>query len=380
MKPSRVRPRVVLLLGAVLPAAALWGCNVSPEGRGLSFASLLQGKPSTFVASPEPGASNGGASPTGGSGGGEDAGGGGPGTSAPTGPLYLAPTPPPVALAPGALGLSSLDRYVVAPGMSLVVRGQGFGNGEKPVQALFGATFATEITRESDTAVRLRVPAGLTSGDLSLLVGGVRTNSLPYRVLRELRMSGPDELLLGKVTVFRVQGTDTENRVIEDPPVDWSVDGSGLSQAWGQATAVGVEGARMVASSGDLTVLRSVHVFRVDGILLDRGALDLVAPAGPGQQPDAGFLTRQAVTARVLASDEQTAPRDVTWTVEDVSVASVASATKTPGARATAEIQAAVLSEERRTVLRAVSVDDPRVVATASIRVRPESGLDVVVD
>jgi hypothetical protein len=245
---------------------------------------------------------------------------------------------------------------------------------------LFGAKVATSIQRESDSVVRVLVPDGVTSGDITLLVGGVQTNGLRYRVLRDLRMTGADELLLGNRTTYRVQGTDTENRVIEDPPVDWSASGAGLSQRWGQAKAVSSDGGEMRAVVGSLSATRAVHTFRIDGVELDLSVLELVAPDGTGTSPDAGFMTERSVSARVLASDAQTRQRAVTWTIDEAAVASVAPQPPVAGQPVRARVSASVVDSEALTVLRAVSVDDPRVVATATIRVRPESGLGVVVE
>jgi len=375
-RPPRAGTRTTCTWLLPVALVVLAGCNVAASGRGLSFSGLLGGGAGAPSPSPAKVAGPAGSEPSG-----PVEGGATGGSATPAGPLFLAPSPPPVALSPGALGLSALGRYVVAPGMMLEVRGQALGAKEnKPLQVLFGAKLATSIQRESDTVLRVQVPDGVTSGDLALLVGGVQTNSLPYRVLRDLRMTGAEELLVGNRTVYRVQGTDTENRLIDDPPVDWEVSGAGLSQAWGQATAVSPEDGVMRATLGNLIAVREVHTFRVDGILLDPAALDLVASDGTGTAPDAGFVTERQVTAQVLASDDQTRKRAVTWAVGDEAVAAVAPESPVAGLLPRARVSARNLAAERNTVLRVVSVDDPRIVATLSVRVRPESGLGVVVE
>jgi len=286
---------------------------------------------------------------------------------------HLGPTPDPVSLAAHEFGLVELDRYAGGPGSWVSIRGQYFGaSSGLPVQVLFSGTLASRVERQSDHVLRVEVPVRAVSGEIGILVGGVLSNTLPFKVLTALTVRGPAEVLQGSTADYRVDGIADTAELLPDPVVDWVVPNPEVSFDRGLLMALAPGDLQVSVTTGAVSGSLPVHLYRVDGIQLTPSSLELVAAAGDGSgaTPSPGFVTSVQVQARVIATDEALKARAVVWSIDDPTVATVQDG----------RVQAGAILTPARTILRATSVDDPRIQATASVTVTPMAGLDVVVD
>jgi len=79
--------------------------------------------------------------------------------------------------------IASIQPDSAALGDTVTISGNNFGGSRGSSVVLFGTVSADTIYGWSDTQIQLKVPASAASGNVSVTVGGVVSNTAPFKVL-----------------------------------------------------------------------------------------------------------------------------------------------------------------------------------------------------
>ena len=87
-------------------------------------------------------------------------------------------------------GLSTLSLTQGPVGASITITGSGFGGSRGSSTITFNGTPVTLVTSWTDTSIDTSVPAGATTGNVVVTVGGIQSNALPFAVTPPPNITG----------------------------------------------------------------------------------------------------------------------------------------------------------------------------------------------
>lgn len=132
---------------------------------------------------------------------------------------------PDLVLEPERLVLQALAPSAAGPGAEIVLAGEGFGHsGLRPLAIRFNRLKASQVTRVSDSEVRVIVPSGARSGPVDVVVEGDVSASLPFTVVASLSIV-PGELksVTDATARFQVVARDTSGNEVPGTALAWAV-------------------------------------------------------------------------------------------------------------------------------------------------------------
>ncbi|MBO9541134.1 carboxypeptidase regulatory-like domain-containing protein [bacterium] len=158
--------------------------------------------------------------------------------------------------------ISAVQPAHAAPGEVVTLTGEHFGTSSgAPLRVDFSAAPATAIERVDDRTLKVTVPAGAVTGDLSITVGGVQSAGVPFTVLASLTLGfGNTFLAVGEERALGLSVRDTGNKVVANPQVRWTVQGEAIALENGKLKALKTGTATLRAESGRLAIARTVRV------------------------------------------------------------------------------------------------------------------------
>lgn len=157
-----------------------------------------------------------------------------------------------------------------APGAEVDIHGSNFGfaRGTK-FQVQFSGSLAEAPTRVSDSLIRVKVPSGALTGNLTVIVGGLTSNALKFRAIKSLALTqgaltvgiGQTRDLSDLVLVKDTNGDpikeflDGEKVVNAGPNLTWSASSAGFLGLTedGLAQGLSLGALQVTARAGDLT-------------------------------------------------------------------------------------------------------------------------------
>ena len=80
--------------------------------------------------------------------------------------------------------VSQIDPNPLKAGIDIIITGSGFGTVPSAVSVKFNDIAAAGVSNLIDTSLKVKVPAGVVSGSLRVIVEGVMSNEVAYRVLK----------------------------------------------------------------------------------------------------------------------------------------------------------------------------------------------------
>lgn len=149
-----------------------------------------------------------------------------------------------------------------APGETVTLTGDNFGatTGE-PLVVSFNSTIATSVQRVDDHKLTVTVPAGATTGNIVLTVGGVVSNAQPFSVIKTLALN-PGNLILavGQSQALAPSAVDTAGAAVASPSVRWSSAGAAITLQGGTVSAAAPGEGTVTITTGNLTSTRTIRV------------------------------------------------------------------------------------------------------------------------
>ncbi|MBM3268239.1 MAG: DUF4573 domain-containing protein [Candidatus Sericytochromatia bacterium] len=142
------------------------------------------------------------------------------------------------------------------PGAAVRLVGEDFGAASlAPVAVRFGSLAAAVASRVDAGAVLTEVPAGATSGPVTLLVDGVPSNPVDFTVIATLSVNPARARdVPGKPIALTLEARDAAGRPIANPVVAWSVVPDDLGAISAGSFTAGREGyGQVLARSGALS-------------------------------------------------------------------------------------------------------------------------------
>ncbi len=248
--------------------------------------------------------------------------------------------------------LVAIEPPAAGSGARIQIRGENFGSSSGAVlQVSFNGSPGANPTRLDDRTIEATVPGGGTSGNLSVTVGGLPSNGIPFKVISRFELNPADALLLvGKQVRFAVIGIDTAGERVADPVVTWSMEGGGFRQDGLAVSADDAGTASVIAWSGQASGSATIRAFA--GTVV-RTVLE----------PDAVRLGRLAdATASLRAVTELSSGATVSYATY------VSGEPASVSVSANGGLAAADLTNNGRITVRATSLLDASSIATASVR------------
>ncbi len=197
--------------------------------------------------------------------------------------------------------VTALDRTGGAPGTPVIITGEHFqAAAGAPFEVTFGGAVASAPVRQDDGTIAVKVPEGGKSGDVFVAVNGVAGVGLPFTVYKTLGLTmGLRDLGLAQTQVWTADVRDTNDRPVNAPAVDWTVEGTAIAIAPdGTLTPRAAGTATLRAASGSLTagpITLRVHDAQAVVATLaggkEAGFVDGLGLAARFEQPQAIGLT-----------------------------------------------------------------------------------------
>ncbi|MEB3223652.1 MAG: carboxypeptidase regulatory-like domain-containing protein [Candidatus Sericytochromatia bacterium] len=151
--------------------------------------------------------------------------------------------------------LTDMEPQLGGRGTTVTLTGTGLPDAGLTVE--FGTLTATEVTRQSPTELRVKVPSGADSEDVRVRAGTIVSNSLKFKLLTSLTITPViTTLTVGSTQVYTASALDANGMALATAPVRWEVsDGGALTvdAEAGTVTANLVGTGNLVARSGELT-------------------------------------------------------------------------------------------------------------------------------
>ncbi|MDB5100966.1 MAG: hypothetical protein JWM80_5387 [Cyanobacteria bacterium RYN_339] len=215
--------------------------------------------------------------------------------------LVLTPVVPTVtAVAPANAG----------PGATVTITGTQFGatTGET-FEVRFEGTAATQPKRKDDHTIEAVVPAGATTGGITVTLDGISSAPSPFTVLKGLAF-GPNAgyLPLGFAQPFGFIALDTGDQLVEKPALAWKSDAAAITVDDQGLVKAAVEGkATLTARSGSVVATLVATVVKEPVLCTLAGGPELAYVEGPGKQARFKWVGAVAVGKRgtVFACDFQ---------------------------------------------------------------------------
>ncbi|HEY9898773.1 MAG TPA: SMP-30/gluconolactonase/LRE family protein [Pantanalinema sp.] len=169
---------------------------------------------------------------------------------------------PDLALSQSAPTIERLTPSNAGPGDVVTVTGVNFGTSTgTALRVDFNSAPATSIERIDDTTLKVVVPAGAKSGDLSITVGSVQSAAVPFTVLKALTLTpGNASVIRGGTLPFSLTGRDTSDRFIESPTASWSIAGSAVRLDGDTLYGVSLGTASLRVTAGSMRLERTLQV------------------------------------------------------------------------------------------------------------------------
>ncbi|MDB5098693.1 MAG: hypothetical protein JWM80_3114 [Cyanobacteria bacterium RYN_339] len=169
---------------------------------------------------------------------------------------------PALALTVVAPVLTKFDPPAGGPGAKVTITGTGFGasTGEL-IQVSFGGAVAVDAKATDEKTLTVTVPDGAANGQVTVTIGGIPSNSLPFTVVKKVVPSVGNFLLdLGTSKDISFLVKDSAGKTIADAPVDVSVEGKGAIYKDGKLIGIETGSTTVSFVSGGVTAKLRVIV------------------------------------------------------------------------------------------------------------------------
>ena len=295
---------------------------------------------------------------------------------------------PDLAMSLSPPSISAISPANGAEGSSVLITGNHFGvTAGDTLEVTFNGAIASSVMPIDDRTIRVAVPFGASNGNVVVTVDGIDSNAEPFYVLSRLFLNYPAiSWLLGEPLQLTASGSDTAGQSVASPAISsWAVNAGptvASVSAGGLVTPLALGDATVSVYSGILSQTAAIHVFELDApFALSPATMDLLAAPGslttaaPGQSEQSLGEATQSMIVTLDASD---ATHSLELTSSDPALVTVSPATLSVEGTASVLVQATSATGGGTAILTAELVDDPTVVATASVRVDTLGQLDLL--
>ncbi|MBM3267759.1 MAG: IPT/TIG domain-containing protein [Candidatus Sericytochromatia bacterium] len=268
--------------------------------------------------------------------------------------------------------VTSLTPTNGGPGVEITIAGDYFGaSASESFEVKFNSVKAASPTRVNDRTIKVNVPSGVGSGNVTVVVNGITSDGLFFPILGALAFNPGDvDLLVGKTVTQVLTATDTRGLAIPNPAVTWSLAGNGATLGGSDlgkrdVTATAASDTTVKVTSGSVSKTATIRGFKILQVSLSSTSIKINGLPADGSPPDPGFVTSATIAATVTASDR--AGRTVVWSSSNPNLVSVSNGIVAAKPTATGGLA----------TITAKSADDDTKLATASVEVTAAGELNV---